>query len=71
MSGDVVSSLTMAPYRLLLQTLPEEQEHDLHSGPAGGHPEPRRAGRAHPGPSHRPARRQPGKSTACCSVDVR
>lgn len=40
-SGGVVCSLTVALRRLLLQTLPEEQEHDLHSGPAGGDPEPR------------------------------
>lgn len=59
---NVVCSLTMMFCRLLLETLPEEQKHDLHSGPAGGDPEPRRAGRAHPGPSHRPARRQPGRS---------
>lgn len=55
--GDVVGSLTMTPCRLLLQTLLEEQEHHLHAGPARGDPEPRRAGGAHPGPSHCPARR--------------
>lgn len=54
---DVVGSLTTTPCRLLLQTLLEEQEHHLHAGPARGDPEPRRAGGAHPGPSHCPARR--------------
>lgn len=68
---DVVHSLTVVLGRLLFQTLPEEQEHDLYSGPAGGDPEPHRAGRAHPGPSHRPARRQPGNSAASWSVETR
>lgn len=48
--------------RFLLQTVSEEQEHHLHTGPEGSHPEPRRAGGPHPGPTYGPERRQQGEN---------